>query len=142
MYCLRMKVFAQISVIRTEFKISQLGFSTITKDLLISKLSTNLVPFLFSVYHSDQLFLKPPPALHTHCLLIPTSSWLKCRCTAGTRRFPNRVQLVVDMVRVLFDDWINTITWISIGLAKNFAQVFLHHLMEKPGQTFLPTQYY
>ena len=89
MYCLRMKVFAQISVIRTEFKISQLGFSTITRDLLISKLSTNLVPFLFSVYHSDQLFLKPPPALHTHCLLL-IKVLVHCRHSAIPKQSPAR----------------------------------------------------
>ena len=29
----------------------------------------------------------------------------------------------------------------SIGLIKKYVQVFLHHLLEKPEQTFWPTQY-
>ena len=81
-----MKVFAQISVISTEFRISLLGFSKITKDLLISKLSTNLLPLLFYFAIQKHLFLKSPPILHTYFLLFPISSLVKSPgfpCPAG-----------------------------------------------------------
>jgi hypothetical protein len=88
-----MKVFAQISVIRTEFKISQLGFSKITKDLLISKLSTNLFPFLFLVYHSQAAILKtssrPSHLLGFISYLLLIKVLVHCRHSADSKTEPS-----------------------------------------------------
>lgn len=54
-----MKVFVQIPVISTEFKVSPLGLSKVTKDLLLSKIHIHKPFFtLILVYHSEAPVLK------------------------------------------------------------------------------------